>query len=60
MCDACNRRHNSDPAPYLAYMIERYGPEVVAELDRLRADMRKVPDEELRRRLEECKGSHVL
>jgi len=55
MCAACNRRHNSDPAPYLAFMLERYGAEVVAELDRLRASLRKVPDEELLRLLRECK-----
>jgi hypothetical protein len=55
MCSGCNRRHNSDPAPYLAFMLERYGAEVVAELDRLRADLRKVSDEELRQLLAKYK-----
>jgi hypothetical protein len=53
MCVDCNRRHNSDPAPYLRFMNERYGEEVVAELDRARAEMRKVSDEELRQTLGE-------
>ncbi len=48
MCAGCNRRHNSDHSPYLSYMLERYGPEVVAELDALRAGAGKVTDEELR------------
>ena len=47
MCAGCNRRHNTDPSAYLAYMLERYGPEVVAELDRLKTSLRKVSDEEL-------------
>jgi 5-methylcytosine-specific restriction endonuclease McrA len=47
MCLDCNRRHNSDPTPYLRFMNERYGPEVVAELDGMRAETRKVGDEEL-------------
>jgi 5-methylcytosine-specific restriction endonuclease McrA len=25
MCVRCNRRHNSDPTPYLRFMNERYG-----------------------------------
>ncbi len=47
MCAECNRRHNSDPEPYLRFINERYGEGVVAELDRLRRDGRKVSDEEL-------------
>jgi hypothetical protein len=47
MCVDCNRRHNSDPTPYLRFMNERYGLEVVAELDRMRAETQKVTDEEL-------------
>ena len=47
MCAGCNGRHNSDPAPYLAFMPERYGAEVVAELDVLRRSLRKVPGEKL-------------
>ena len=56
MCAGCNRRHNSAPAPYLAFMLERYGAEVVAELDMLRGSLRKVSDEELRRLLKEYKS----
>ena len=55
MCAGCNRRHNSDPAPYLAFMLERYGAEVVEELGRLRSGLRKVSDEELRRLFGEYK-----
>ena len=51
MCAGCNRRHNSDPAPYLAYMVECYGPEVVEEIGRLRDGLGKVSDEELRQLL---------
>ena len=56
MCADCNRRHNSDPKPYLAFMLERYGAEVVEEMDALRGSLRKVPDEELRRLLREHKS----
>jgi hypothetical protein len=56
MCAACNRRHNCDPAPYLAFMLESSGAEVVAVLDKLRGSLRKVPDEELRRLLWEYKS----
>ena len=42
MCAGCNRRHNADPAPYLSYMLERYGPQAVAELHALRAGTEKV------------------
>ena len=31
----CNRRHNSDPASYVAFMLGRYGTGVVAEPDGL-------------------------
>ena len=48
MCAGCNRRHNADPSPYLSYMLERYGPEAVAELGALRHSPSKVTDEELR------------
>ncbi len=57
MCVACNRRHHSDPAPYLAYMRERYGTEVVAALDQLRRSLRKVSDEELRGLLEHYRAA---
>ena|SRR5438067_10712748 len=52
MCVECNLRHNVDPSPYLRFMNERYGPEVVAELDRLRRGVSKVTDEELGRTLD--------
>jgi hypothetical protein len=55
MCAACNRLHNSDRGPYLEFMLERYGPGVVAELDGLRMSLRKVTDEELRQTLEQLK-----
>ena len=48
MCVECNRRHNVDPTPYLRFMNERYGPDVVAELNASRMSVRKVTDEELR------------
>lgn len=48
----CTRRHNEDPSEYLRLMNERYGPDVVAELDWLRGNGRKVTDEELFRALE--------
>jgi len=47
MCPDCNRRHNEEPGPYLQFTNERYGEGVVAELDRLRRDVRKVTDEEM-------------
>lgn len=47
MCADCTRRHNENPAAYLRFMNERYGPETVAELDAARAVVRKVEDEEL-------------
>lgn len=47
MCAGCNRRHNSDATTYLQFMNERYGPEAVAELGAMRAERRKVTDEEL-------------
>lgn len=55
MCAGCNRRHSSDPDEYLRFMNEYYGANVVAELDGLRADTRKVTDEELARVLERFK-----
>ena len=55
MCAGCNRRHNADPEPYLAYMLGRYGPEVVAEIERLSISLVKVSDEELSRLLGELR-----
>lgn len=56
MCAGCNRRHNTDPEPYLKFMNEFYGPEVVAELDGLRSSRRKVTDEELLQVLERVRA----
>ena len=56
MCAACNRRHNSDRGPYLDFILKRYRPGVVAELDGLRVSLRKVTDEELRRKFEQFKS----
>ena len=57
MCAGCNRRHNSDPEPYLNFMNERYGAEVVAELEGLRGSRRKVTDKELLVTLEGLRGA---
>lgn len=35
-CSRCNKRQNTNPAPYRAYMVFRYGEEVIAELAALR------------------------
>ena len=56
MCADCNRRHNSDPAPYLAFMLACHGPDVVEELGRLRGGLRKVSDDELSRLLGEYRA----
>lgn len=52
MCSACNRRHNRDRRPYERYMRKTYGPAVLAELDRLRAALDKVTEEEQRETLD--------
>ena len=57
MCAACNRRHNVDRGPYHDFMMGRYGPGVVEELDGLRAGLGKVTDEELRRTLGELRAT---
>jgi hypothetical protein len=51
MCGRCNRRHNYDPFPYMAFMQATYGPEAVEELNALRDSRRKVTDDELRETL---------
>ncbi|MDQ3917408.1 MAG: recombination protein NinG [Acidobacteriota bacterium] len=56
MCAACNRLHNEDLGPYLRLMLERYGDEVVAELESLRDGTGKVTDEELRQALERLRA----
>lgn len=40
----------------LNFMTERYGPDVVAELEELRTSTRKVTDEELRQTLERLRA----
>ena len=57
MCAGCNRRHNVDPSTYRSFMLERYGPDAMAELDRLRAALRKVSDEDLRHLLERYRAA---
>lgn len=56
MCGFCNRRHNSNPFPYMEFMQERYGPDMVAELHELRMLPRKVTDEELAQMLDRYKA----
>ena len=57
MCADCNRRHNIDPEPYLRFMNNHYGCEVVAELERLRRGGGKVADEELIELLERFRAA---
>ena len=56
MCGPCNRRHNHDPFPYMKFMQEKYGPDVVAELHELRMQPRKVTDDELAQTLYQYKA----
>lgn len=56
MCSACNRRHNRDRRPYERYMRKTYGPAVLGELDRLRASIGKVTEEELRETLDKYRA----
>ena len=51
--------HNHDPERYLRFMNDRYGCEVVAELDRLRRGGGKVADEELIKLLERLGGGDL-
>ena len=53
MCAGCNRRHNRDRRPYERYMLKKYGPGVVADLDSLRMSLEKVTGAELRAMLED-------
>ena len=55
MCASCNRRHDEDKEPYLRFMNEHYGEGAVAELDRLKGDLRKVTDEEILQTFERLK-----
>jgi hypothetical protein len=56
MCGRCNIRHNSNPFPYLNFMHEHYGHEVVEELHALRMSLQKMTDEHLRELLEGFQG----
>lgn len=56
MCAGCNRRHNRDRKLYERYMLEAYGPGVVAELDCLRMSLEKVMDEKLSEMLQRYKA----
>ena len=47
----CDGRHGEDPEPYLGFMRERYGDEVVEELEGVRDGGREVTDEHLLRAL---------
>ena len=53
MCGRCNLRHNHDPFPYMNYMQEHYGPDVLTELHALRMSLDKVNEDELRVMLED-------
>ena len=57
MCADCNKRHNYDPSPYLNFMQEHYGSQVIAELHSLRVRSEKISDEELRETLERFKAT---
>jgi hypothetical protein len=57
MCGRCNKRHNYDPFPYLNFMHEHYGPDVVAELHSMRMSLQKVKDDDLRALLEKYRVS---
>jgi hypothetical protein len=56
MCSFCNRRHNSDPFPYVSFMQSKYGPEAVEGLHELRMRRVKVTDDELRKTLGEYRA----
>ena len=56
MCGTCNKRHNYEPLPYLTYMLSKYGPDIVEELQAQRMSSHKVTEEELRRRLEQYRS----
>jgi hypothetical protein len=51
MCSFCNRRHNSNPHPYMSFMHAKYGPEAVEKLHELRMRRLKVTDDEMRKTL---------
>lgn len=54
-CRDCNRLHNMDTVRYRRYRQATYGEEAIAELDRLRLDLQKVTDSELKMLLDEYK-----
>jgi hypothetical protein len=55
LCKSCNERDNEHPEFYKAYMLKRYGREVVAELLELKRGTRKVETVELEERLAEMR-----
>jgi hypothetical protein len=48
-CKRCNGPLKSNPRKYQAYMLKRYGQEVIDELDRLDAEMKQFERPELDR-----------
>ncbi len=56
MCAGCNRKHNRDRRPYERYMLKTCGVSVIAELDRLRLGLEKVPDEDLSEALQQYRA----
>ncbi len=56
MCARCNRNHNTDPLPYLAYMLETYGEKVISQLEVLKGSSGRVSDEELWDMLEQYRS----
>jgi len=54
-CRSCNWKHNDNPMPYTYYMINKYGREVLLELENLYKEHRKITVPELREMLREYK-----
>jgi hypothetical protein len=54
-CRSCNWKHNDNPIPYYHYMHGKYGLGVVAELEMLYREHRKISVPELRELLKEMK-----
>jgi hypothetical protein len=52
-CFDCNVRHNSNPFPYLAWLIKERGDEVIPELNELRMSRIKITDADLLKLLDE-------
>lgn len=56
-CSRCNKRQNYNPAPYRAYMVFRYGEDVIAELDALRETKAKFEVWQMEELLKELKAA---